>query len=333
MRHLLVVIAFTAACSDRPSDAELDRWRGEAVALNSGRLAAAPKQDFATSWTVTVQGRVGGAPLRLSMAELDALATARLSTAAPNNTQDFTEKSAYRGVPVATLLDRAGVPADARDVTIVGFDGFRATIPVADARKYPGIMLAVEKDGKPFARGEGGPVAIVFPWSDHPAMQKTWEGRFWCWYVTDLVVDTEPALVRVGGKAFDAAALAALDQTTIVEEVGYKVNWPAHPIPLHGVRLDRLLSAAGVELADGARVIVKGKAPKDHDAKEPVAITAANVKAYDILLVTHWGEDKQPVPAHMGGPLTLAYPGECKDEHGEKRWVTFVQEIEVVAAP
>jgi hypothetical protein len=42
-----------------------------------------------------------------------------------------------------------------------------------------------------------------------------------------------------------------------------------------------------------------------------------------------WAADDKPITARLGGPIALAVPP-CGDAYGERVWVTFVEELEVV---
>jgi hypothetical protein len=122
-----------------------------------------------------------------------------------------------------------------------------------------------------------------------------------------------------------------LPQVTIDTEVGYKIAWPTGKVKLQGVRLRDVLATAGVKLPGDSAVVVRGKSPIYRDAKNPISLPAAAVDNCNLLLVTRWGEDRQLIPAKMGGPVALAYPKDCPVDLTEKLWVTFVEEIEVTA--
>jgi DMSO/TMAO reductase YedYZ molybdopterin-dependent catalytic subunit len=327
----MIALCAVASCSRRPSDAKLDALRKEAEAANAERLAAQPAAaDPAASWEVHVTGAVK-TPLRLAMKPLALLATIDVKTRTPENTQDFSAILDYRVVPLSTLLAKAGAKADATTVTLVATDAFRATVDIADLAKWPEIGLAVSLAGKPISRTQGGPVQLVFPYTTYADLEAQYGGRYWSWYVTDVIVGTEAPHVTIGQRTFDAAALDALPQVTLDEEVHYKVNWPSAAVKLRGVRLRDVLAAAGVPFPDGAKVIVRGKAQIDHDAAQPTGdLEAVDVRAHDIILATHWGDDDAPIPARLGGPVTLALPPDCATKYGgEKRWITFVEGVDV----
>jgi hypothetical protein len=144
-----------------------------------------------------------------------------------------------------------------------------------------------------------------------------------------MVVGTEPIRLKVGSRLFNAAALEKLPQTTIEEAVGYRIGWPANQVKLHGVRVRDAIASAGLTLPQNGGIIVRGKSPIYRDLANPISLKASDVKRCDILLATHWGDERLPISAEMGGPVTLALPSACQDQSDERHWVTFVEELEV----
>jgi hypothetical protein len=369
-RLLLLAVALAVAlvaetgCTDRPSGEEIERLRAEARALDARMTAVNElprrvgqtldrfgrpfrRREAGATWELVISGRIAApAPVRLSIDELDALATTRVRTRNPFDVDEF-KVPIFRGVRLSALVDRAGGPAGGASppssITIVAHDAFRATIDIADAYRHP-IILALERDRRPIPRPEGGPLFLVFPHLDEPALKTRYPDRFWCFYVTHLIVGTEPARVLVGDIEVDGAALDALPQVTLEREVGYKVDWPATKVKLHGPRLRDVMAAAGLSVPAGGHVVVRGKPPIYRDPGQPTALGAEEVSSYDILLATRYGDERAPIPARLGGPVTLAYPVEVDVAaslpalipkagrarvQAQRRWLTFVEEVSV----
>jgi len=327
----IALAAAAAACTDRPSDAELDAWRREAddwnarLVLAHGREAR-EREAKERDWTLVVSGQTGtGKDVRLKLADLEPLATTRVRTTVATDVADK-KVVEFRGVRLQDLLERAGMAPGVSEVTCVAFDAYRATVPVEDIRRYP-ILLALERDGQPIPRKQGGPLCLVFPESDHKELRARYTDKFWAWYVTHVIVGTETVRLRVGGREIDLAALDALAQISFEGTVGYKLHWPKRTM-LHGVRLRDALAAAGLALAPGGAVVVRGKPPVDRDPANPLKLDAADVLAFDILLATRYDDDRRPIPARLGGPVTLALPAQCAAKYGDRRWITFVEEVE-----
>ncbi len=333
--HAAVAIAAsiaTVACDRGPSAAELKRLRAEAATANQAKLAAHAGDDAqAPGKSLTIVGQLGVPGATFDWAALDALATTHVPTKNPQNPTDRARVIDFRGVLVRDLLDRFAAAPAATEVTFVAIDGFRSTVDVAGARRFR-VALALEADGAPIERTSGGPIYLVFPHSEAPDSEALYPDRYWCFYVTHMIVGTEVARLRVGDQVLDGAALEALPQTGFDGPVGWKVHWPSAAVHVRGVRLVDALRAAGVEVPAGGRVIVRGKAVVHRDPGDPIALAAADLERCGFLLATHWGSDDAPISARLGGPLALAVPPACAAQYGDRTWMTFVEEL-VIEGP
>ncbi|MBK4732048.1 molybdopterin-binding protein [Oxynema sp. CENA135] len=333
---VIPTFAFLSGCHDRPSERQLNEWQHEAIRENAQLVALYGNGDTIGDWEFVVEGQIRQGRLRFNWAELDALATKHIRTTDPHYTPDLNAVLDFRGIVIGDLLDRLQIEGETNEITFVSFDSFRATISIADIKRYP-IALALERDRKPIPRSEAGPLYLIFPQEQYPKLAQKYTEQSWVFYVTHAIVGTEPIDVRLGDRHFDAARLEQLPQTTLYERVGYKAHWPSEKVKLHGVRLQEAIAAAGLNVPPGGSVVVRGKAAVDRDPGNPIRLDARNVRDCDILLATHWGEDREPIPARLGGPVTLAFPSTCRDRTtGEERpyptqqpWVTFVEEIDI----
>jgi hypothetical protein len=327
----LMLGAILAGCSRGAPSEDLDRLRAEALAANASAMAAHPSRtETAPGRTLTLAGELARAGTVLSWRELDALATTRVRTINPHDLLHPEQIVEYRGVAIAELLERFGAAPAATEVTFVSIDGYRATIEVEDAKRFP-VALAVAADGAPIDRWHGGPMYLVFPHSEVPESRR-YSGRFWGFYVTDLIVGTEAARLRVEGQLLDGAALEALPRQTLDSVVAWKIGWPSGPVHLIGVSLADVLRRAGASVPAGGRLVVRGKAPLHRDPAAPMAIAGEDLERCPFLLVTRWGSEEEKVPARLGGPLALAVPPTCASRYGERFWIPFVEEL-VVEAP
>ena len=330
--QLVTLAVCLPGCTNQPTDAQLDVWHKEAVARNAQMVATHTNEAQKREWQLVIEGQTTtGKAVKLNWRQLEPLATTQVLSASPFKKADPTNTLIdFKGVKVSTLLEKFGAAPGVTTVTFVAYDAYWQTVKLADLRRYP-IIFALERNGKPIARQDGGPLFLVFPHHQYPETQKKFNERFWVYYVTNMVIGTEPVLVRVGDRQFDLAALNQLPQVTLQTFVGYKIGWPNTQVKLHGVRVRDVLTATGVQLPTNGGVIVRGKPPVYRDPANPIRLTAASVQACDILLVTRWGENNQPIPAKLGGPVTLALPPNCPSLSGKQRWATFVEELEVVA--
>lgn len=331
--RLAVALVVLGSCAQGPSSAELERLRAEAAAANAVALAAHADEAAAEPGrTLTVAGQLGSPSATLDWAALDAIATAHVKTVNPQNPTERARVIDFRGVLASELLDRFAAAPEAREVTFVALDGFRSTVEQASLRRFR-VLLAVAADGRPIDRAAGGPIFLVFPHSETPETVALFPDRFWSFYVTHLIVGTEPARLRLGERVLDAAALAGLPATALDGPVAWKVNWPSTPVHVRGVTVTAALHAAGLTVPAGGRVIVRGKASIHREAADPIVLAAADLERCGFLLVTHWGQDDAAVPARLGGPIALAVPPACGARYGDRYWIPFVEELIVEAAP
>lgn len=325
---LLSGVSYLTGCSARPTDTQLETWRQDAIAQNL-KMKALQAHQAKRDWQFTLQGQTAtGKPVQLSFAQVEALAKESIWTTEPHNTKNSKEIVNFRGVAVSKLLDKFGVAPEVTEVTFVSYDGYRATVNLSDLRQYP-IIIALERNNQPLSRSDGGPLYLVFPYTQFPQLQQKYPDRFWAFYLTDMVIGTEPIRLKAGERVFDAAALAKLPQVTIEENVGYRIGWPVGKVKLYGVRVRDILAAAGLTLPQDGAAIVQGKSPIYRNQANPVSLEASDVNRCDILLATHWDNDRKPIPAKMGGPVTLALSSTCQKQSDERRWVTFVEKLEV----
>lgn len=92
------------------------------------------------------------------------------------------EQQSFRGVPLAELLDRAGVPTDARIETIA-LNDYRYADTVGQWVDND-ALLAVFRDGELIPMDEGGPIRIVFD-EESPAFEVL---DAWNWSLRTITV-------------------------------------------------------------------------------------------------------------------------------------------------
>lgn len=327
------MFAALAACDRGPSAGELEKLRAEAAAANQAKLAEHAADDAkAPGKTLTVTGQIGAPGATFDWAAIETLATTHVPTKNPQNPTDRAKVIDFRGILVRDLLERFAAAPEATEVTFVAIDSFRSTVDVAGAKEFR-VMLAVAADDAPIDRNAGGPIYLVFPHSEAPETEALYPDRYWCFYVTHMIVGTEPARLRVGEHVFDGAALDALPQSALDGPVGWKVHWPSSAVHVRGVRVADLLQAAGVTVPAGGRVIVRGKAVVDRDPADPIVLAGADLDRCGFLLATHWGDGDAPISARLGGPIGLAVPPACAAQYGDPTWTTFVEELVVEGPP
>ncbi len=98
----------------------------------------------------------GGAPLRLDLAQLDALPQGGFTSRTPW----FDAARRFTGVSGAGLV--AAIGARGSEVVATALNDYAVTIPMADFTGA-GLILATRLDGEPMSVREKGPVWVVYP--------------------------------------------------------------------------------------------------------------------------------------------------------------------------
>src|SRR5262249_43079185 len=68
----------------------------------------------------------------------------------------------WTGVPLRTLLERAGLRDDAIEILAEGADGFTRSLPIEDALD-PSTLLAFEMNSRPLPVEHGAPLRLLVP--------------------------------------------------------------------------------------------------------------------------------------------------------------------------
>ena len=157
------------------------------AALAAGSAVAHAQSLPAPSGTpiLEITGRIavtnGDARARFDLAMLESLGVSRIRTATAwtNGPQNF------EGVSLKTLLERVGAFGDR--IEAVALNDYKVEIPVADFSRWP-VLLAYRHNGELMRVRDKGPLWIVYPQDDFPALNtKEMQGR-WAWQVKELRV-------------------------------------------------------------------------------------------------------------------------------------------------
>ncbi|MEW5721128.1 MAG: molybdopterin-dependent oxidoreductase [Chloroflexota bacterium] len=184
-----------------------------------------------TSYTLWVYGLVRN-ELRLSYDEVRALPTeTRMRTLECIGNPaggNLIGNIVWRGVPMRALLERAGVDARAKFVTIGGIDEYSTSVPIARALD-DFALLAFEMNGAPLPLGHGFPLRAILP-GVYGQKQPKW--------VTSIGVLEQEELGPWESRGWSRAATIQLNSAI-------KIPRPGTP----AARGDLLI--AGVALTDG----------------------------------------------------------------------------------
>lgn len=112
-------------------------------------------------WTLRVWGEVEH-PFVIDWSELMSMATRDVLCDMHCVTAWSRFDNTFRGVPVTTLLDRAGVKPSATHAMIHAAPDYTTNLPLADLA-LEANLVATHHDGAPLSAEHGGPVRLVVP--------------------------------------------------------------------------------------------------------------------------------------------------------------------------
>jgi DMSO/TMAO reductase YedYZ molybdopterin-dependent catalytic subunit len=321
----MLLLVGLSSCQSTVSKAQLDRWHQAAVAEND-RLTQIHASSLTKNWKLHIQGQIQ-TPITLTWPEIEALSNAQITSRKPYPDSPKTPFE-FRGVPVKALLERAGVQPGTEEVTIVASDAYYATMSLKDFVAHQGL-LAITENGKPIPRNDGGPLHLVF-FNDPKQSDLSVQQQQWVYYVTHLIIGTEPIALKVGNRTLGRSDLEKLPQQRITTLVGYKIGWESEPVQLRGVLVRDILSRQKIAVDAKSVLKIRRKAMTDNDPQKSVLIPTSLIKSCDVMLAHRWGPDGQNIPGGKGGPLTLAYGNNCPSEVVKNlAWLPFVESITV----
>jgi DMSO/TMAO reductase YedYZ molybdopterin-dependent catalytic subunit len=316
-----------SSCQSRINPAQIEQWHQEAVAEND-RLIQAQSPKLSKNWKLTIQGEVEH-PITLNWPDIERLATQELTTHNPY-ADNPKVASTYKGIPIKTLFDRAGIKVGAKDITIVAADAYYVVMPLTKAITDQGL-LAISENGKPIPRSNGGPLYMVY--ANPLNTPGITDNQAWAYYTTHIIVGTEPLRLKINHQTLNRFDIEKLPATTITTLVGYKIGWSSTPVKLTGVKLKTLLKNQRIAIPPKSIIKIRRKAMTPDEPQKFVELSADLLNRCDVILSYRWGNDSQTIPAQKGGPLTLAYGKNCtRDDTKELAWLPFVESISITAA-
>jgi hypothetical protein len=211
----------------------------------------------------------------------------------------------WRGVRLRDVLQKAGVGADALEVTFNGADtpvlpatpDFLKSLPV-DRALDENTLIAFEMNAEPLPHWNGAPARLVVP---------GWAGTYWMKHLTEVRVEPKPldnfwvkAGYRIPTGAFPGPRFASQEnaETTPVTEIMVNSLVTSH---VSGARLKR-----------GARAVLSGKAWDGGAGIAAVGISSDGGKSWrDAKLGRDlgrfaWREFDMPLDTANVGTLSLA---------------------------
>jgi hypothetical protein len=128
------------------------------VAMASLLLAFTDPAD-ASDTILAVTGKVTGGEMNLTLAQIEAMGSARIVTTTPWHDGRVT----FEGVPMARFL--AAVGAHGTTAFVQALNDFSIDIPLSDLTRFEAV-LAFKTNGSYMEIADKGPLFIVFPYDD-----------------------------------------------------------------------------------------------------------------------------------------------------------------------
>jgi hypothetical protein len=154
-----------------------------AIAIAPAAAQALPKPKERQLLEVTGKIKVtnGDDKAAFDLAMLESIGVAKTKTSTA-----WTEgQPQFEGVMLKALLERVGASGDA--VIAVALNDYKVEIPIADFNRYP-VILAYRMNGELLKVREKGPLWIVYPQDDFPALKNKETQAKWVWQVKELRV-------------------------------------------------------------------------------------------------------------------------------------------------
>lgn len=155
------------------------------VALGLAVASAQTLPSPAGTPILEVTGRIavtnGEARARFDLPMLEAIGVSRISTSTAwtNGRQDF------EGVSLKALLERVGAFGDR--IEAIALNDYKVEIPVSDFARWP-VILAWRQNGQLMRVRDKGPLWIIYPQDDFPALNnKETQGK-WAWQLKEIRV-------------------------------------------------------------------------------------------------------------------------------------------------
>ena len=115
------------------------------------------------------------------LAALEALGTRSFTVKYP----DWDKAHSFEGPLMKDVLVAAG--AQGKLFRVLGIDGYRQEIPPADLATYP-VILAIKMDGAYLGAGGRGPINLIYPYDDFPALKEGTDAK-WVWGTYHIQVE------------------------------------------------------------------------------------------------------------------------------------------------
>ena len=96
-----------------------------------------------------------------------------------------TKEYEFTGVTLKSLMEIAGA-TECTSILVKSSDGWEVEVAAADALAYDILITDDYVGGKDIPADAGGPIKMVFPATEHPELNDTYDMYAWQWYVSEV---------------------------------------------------------------------------------------------------------------------------------------------------
>lgn len=154
-----------------------------ATCLATGVAYAEPLQKPAKRVLLEVSGAIKEHN-KGDMAEFDLPMLEKLGGAKLTTSTAWTDGTpTFEGVQISKLMERVG--ATGKTVVAVALNDYKVEIPVDDFTRYP-VILAYKMNGEYLKIRDKGPLWIIYPQDEFPALKTKQTQAKWVWQVKAL---------------------------------------------------------------------------------------------------------------------------------------------------
>lgn len=155
------------------------------LALVAGPAAAQQLAKPTGAPILSITGKIertsDGKAALFDLASLEALGKTELATST-RWTEGVTK---FEGVPMRTLLNAVG--ASGTEIVAIALNDYKVTIPIEDFAKYD-VIMATRRDGTPMSVRDKGPLWIMYPFDQVPALKNDLYYSRCAWQLKSLEV-------------------------------------------------------------------------------------------------------------------------------------------------
>ncbi len=150
-------VTVLGACGGHPATSGKSSSAASTAVASTTNPYGVPSIDPPAPNEAVLEVKGGATPLSLTLDQLNALGNTTITIDEP-----FVKKrQTFSGVPLATLLSKAGIPTTAT-INTVALNDYHYAAP-AGPMVASEALIATRRDGAPIPYDQGGPIRIVFP--------------------------------------------------------------------------------------------------------------------------------------------------------------------------